>query len=154
MSRDTTHLGPVMAIIAGVALTLTACGTSPGDHPGSAVPKPVSNTATTPVTASPETSASRAAGSPVGLRVGGVPFPMPPAGSCHAGTRNGQPLPGPALHAGGHESCRHPRHHREHHLPGRVDSHGAPTRYGHRCDQSGLGPRLQHPPRYPGRVGP
>ncbi len=100
MSRDTTHLGPVVAIIAGVALTVTACGTSPGDHGGSAAPGPASSTATTPVTTIQEHSAPTTVGSPAGLRVGGAPFPMPPAGSCHAGTRNGQPLPDTACTPG------------------------------------------------------
>lgn len=38
MSSDNTHFWPAVAIIAGVALTFTACGTPPGDHPGSAAP--------------------------------------------------------------------------------------------------------------------
>ena len=95
MSRDTTHRWPVMAILAGVTLTFSACGTSPGDHPGSAVAGPASNTRTSPAAASPEHLAPTTAGSAAGLRVGGVPFPMPPAGTCHVGTLNGQPLPDP-----------------------------------------------------------
>ncbi len=94
MSSNTTHRWPV-AILAGVALTLTACGTSPGEHGVSAAPGSASSTGTTPVTASPETPAPVTAGPPSGLQVGGVPFPMPPAGTCHASTFNGQPLPDP-----------------------------------------------------------
>ncbi len=95
MSSDNTHFWPVVAVIAGVALTFTACGTSPGDQPGSAAPGSASGAGTSPATTSPETPAPTPAPAPAGLRVGGVPFPMPPAGTCHAGTLNGQPLPDP-----------------------------------------------------------
>ncbi len=93
MSSDSIHFWAVVAVIAGVALTFTARRTSPGDDPGSAAPGSASNAGTSPVTASPETRAPTTAASPAGMRVGGVPFPVPAAGTCHVGSLNGQPLP-------------------------------------------------------------
>ncbi len=96
----------LLGALAFTTAAITACGPATNHTP--ATHTPVASAAGPSTSAEGSSAAQPQAGStpaaaaaPGGaLPVGDSKSPMPPAGSCHAGNRNGQPLPDPACTPG------------------------------------------------------
>jgi len=97
MSR--TRRAMLLAVVAGTGITVCAsCTAAPTSQtkPPSAAP----TTSSVGVTSATEPPVDTTTGTHTLAPVGASGFPMPPPGTCHTGTFNGQPLPDPVCSPG------------------------------------------------------
>ena len=97
MSRPRKRM--LLAVVAGTGITVCGCAAAPTPQMNPAGPAPAPTT-TVGVASATEPPIGPAPGAQTPTPVGASGFPMPPPGTCHTGTFNGQPLPDPVCTPG------------------------------------------------------